>query len=128
MDVRLLPGFDPDDVIKELRPVIGRDVELELIVFDQGPSEPDMGLFDTLAGILKEADPGGIPVPILMTGSSDARFFSRLGIQTYGFMPMQLPEEIRLNRLTHSVDERIPVDTLEFGTKVLFQTMQRFFE
>jgi acetylornithine deacetylase/succinyl-diaminopimelate desuccinylase-like protein len=128
MDVRLLPGFDPDDVIKELRPVIGRDVELELIVYDKGPSEPDMGLFDTLADILKEADTGGIPVPILMTGSSDARFLSRLGIQTYGFMPMQLPEDIRLNRLAHSVDERIPLETLEFGTNVLFQTMQRFFE
>lgn len=128
MDVRLLPGFDPDDVIRELRPVIGRDVELELLVYDEGPSEPDMGLFDTLAEILKEADPSGIPVPIMMTGSSDARFFSRLGIQTYGFMPMQLPEDIRLNRLVHSVDERIPVETLEFGTTVLYQTMQHFYE
>lgn len=128
MDVRLLPGLGPDDVIRELRPLIGKDIELELLFYDKGPTELDMGLFDTLAGFLKEADPEGIPIPILMTGSSDARFFSRLGIQTYGFMPMQLPEDMRFNRILHSVNERIPVETLEFGTNVLYQTMQRFFE
>jgi len=128
MDVRLLPGLGPDDVIRELRPVFGRDIEWELLFYDKGPTELDMGLFDTLAGFLKEADPEGIPIPILMTGSSDARFFSRLGIQTYGFIPMQLPEDMRFNRILHSVNERIPVETLEFGTNVLYQAMQRFFE
>lgn len=126
MDVRLLPGFGPDDVIKELRPIVGDDVELEVLLYDAGPAEPDMGLFDTLAGILKEADPGGIPIPLLLTASSDARFLARLGIQTYGFMPMQLPGDMNFNRTIHATNERIPVNTLEFGIDALYKAMQRF--
>lgn len=125
MDVRLLPGFTPDDIVKELRPIIGDDVELELLFFDEGAKEPDMGLFDTLASILQEADPGGVPVPLLLTGSSDARFFSKLGIQTYGFIPMQLPEEMNFNRTIHAANERIPLETLEFGTNALSKAMLR---
>jgi acetylornithine deacetylase/succinyl-diaminopimelate desuccinylase-like protein len=124
MDVRLLPGFTPDDALRELRPIVGNEVELEVMVYDPVPAEPDMGFYNTLAGILKHADPEGIPVPILMTGSSDARFFSRLGIQTYGFVPMQLPEDIRFHRILHNVDERIPVDTLQFGADAIFRAMK----
>ena len=126
MDVRLLPGLGPDDVIKELRPIVGDDVKLEVMLYNEGPAEPDMRLFNMLAGILKEADPDGIPVPLLLTASSDARFFSRLGIQTYGFTPMQLPDDMNFNRTIHAVDERIPVNTLEFGINALYQAMQRF--
>jgi len=126
LDVRLLPGFEPDDVVRELRPIIGYDVELELLFFDEGPGEMDMGLFDTLAGILKEADPGGIPIPLMITGSTDARFFSRLGIRTYGFIPMQLPEDMTFFSIAHMPNERIPVEALEFGTNAIFQAMQRF--
>ena len=96
LDGRLLPGYRPTDMMDELRRIVGDEVELELIRHDSGPAEPDMGLFDTLAGILREADPDGIPVPILMSGVTDARFFSRLGIQTYGFLPMNLPAGFNL--------------------------------
>jgi acetylornithine deacetylase/succinyl-diaminopimelate desuccinylase-like protein len=126
LDVRLLPGFEPDDVVKELRPIIGYDVELELLFFDEGPAEVDMALFATLAGILKEADPGGIPIPLMITGSTDARFFSRLGIRTYGFIPMQLPEDMTFFSIAHMPNERIPLESLEFGSKAIFQAMQRF--
>lgn len=126
LDVRLLPGFGPDDVVKELRPILGRDVELELMFFEENPQELNLGLFDMLAGILKKADPEGIPVPLLLPGSSDARFFSRLGIQTYGFVPMQLPEGLNFNRLIHAVNERIPVDTLPFGTDAFHEAMQNY--
>ncbi len=126
LDVRLLPGFEPDDVVKELRPIIGYDVELELLFFDEGPGDVDMGLFDTLAGILREADPAGMPIPMMITGSTDARFFSRLGIRTYGFIPMQLPEDMTFFSIAHMPNERIPVEALEFGTNAIFQAMQRF--
>jgi acetylornithine deacetylase/succinyl-diaminopimelate desuccinylase-like protein len=126
LDVRLLPGFEPDDVIKELRPIIGRDAELELLLYDPMHGEPDMGLFAVLAGILKEADPEGIPVPMMLTYCTDARFFSKLGIQTYGFIPMQFPEDEYLISTIHSMNERIPVESLEFGTNAIFQAMQRF--
>jgi len=126
MDVRILPGFDPDDVVKELRPIIGGDVELELIVYDKTPAEPDLTLFNTLASILKDADPEGIPIPFMLTGCTDARFLSRLGIQTYGFVPMKLPEDLNLNRTTHAPNERIPTESLQFGADAILNAMQQF--
>jgi acetylornithine deacetylase/succinyl-diaminopimelate desuccinylase-like protein len=70
----------------------------------------------TLYDILRELDPAVRPVPLLLPAVSDARFFARLGIQIYGFLPMQLPPEMRFMELIHAEDERIPVDALDFGT------------
>ncbi len=126
MDARLLPGCTDNDVLAELRGLLAEDVELESLLYDAGPAEPDMGLYNTLAEILKEADPGGIPIPLLLTASSDARFFSKLGIQTYGFTPMQLPPDMNFSRTIHSADERIPVESLQFGTDALLEAMLRY--
>jgi len=126
LDGRLLPGQRPDDLIKELRQILGGDVELEVIRHDPGPDELDMGLFDTLAGILREADPDGIPVPLLLTGVTDGRFFCRLGIQTYGFLPMRLPEDFNFVQTIHAADERIPVDAVDFGANAIYAALQRF--
>jgi acetylornithine deacetylase/succinyl-diaminopimelate desuccinylase-like protein len=126
LDGRLLPGYSPDDMLAELRPVVGPEVELELIQHDPGPPEPDMGLFDLLAGVLRRADPDGIPMPLMMTGTTDARFLSRLGIQTYGFTPMQLPADLELVRLAHAADERVPVGAVEFGARAIYEVLQTF--
>ncbi len=126
LDGRLLPGYTPENMIAELRPIIGDDVELELIRYDTGPAQPEMGLFNTLAGILREADPNGIPIPLLISATTDARFFSRLGIQTYGFIPMSLPENFAFFETIHSADERIPVAAVEFGANALYQVLQRY--
>ena len=91
LDGRLLPGFSFDDMLTELRQIIGEEVELELLRHDPTHAEQDMGLFNTLAGVLLKADPDGIPMPMLLPAFTDARIFSRLGIQTYGFTPMKLP-------------------------------------
>ena len=126
LDGRLLPGYTPENMISELRPIIGDEVELELIRYDPGPAQLDMGLFDTLAGILREADTNSIPVPLLISATTDARFFSRLGIQTYGFTPMSLPEDFAFFNTIHSADERIPIESVEFGTNALYKVLQRF--
>jgi acetylornithine deacetylase/succinyl-diaminopimelate desuccinylase-like protein len=126
LDGRLLPGFTPDDMIAELQPIIGDDAEIEVHRYDQGPAEPDMGLFDTLAGILLEADPRGVPIPLLLSGVTDARFFSRLGIQTYGFLPMNLSTDFNFTETIHAADERIPVEALAFGTDAIYAALQRF--
>ncbi len=118
LDGRALPGFSPEELIAELHGVAGDDVELELVRHDPGPGEPDMTRFETLAAILRELDPHGVPVPLLQVGVTDARFFARLGIQTYGFLPLRLPEDFRFLRLIHAADERVPVDALEFGARV----------
>jgi acetylornithine deacetylase/succinyl-diaminopimelate desuccinylase-like protein len=126
LDGRALPGFTPDEVIGELRTVVGDDVELELVRHDPSPSIPDLGLFETLAGVIGELDPGGIPVPLLQIGVTDGRFFSRLGVQTYGFLPMRLPADFAFTKLIHAADERIPVDALDFGAECVWRAVQRF--
>jgi acetylornithine deacetylase/succinyl-diaminopimelate desuccinylase-like protein len=126
LDGRLLPGYTPDDMIAELRPIIGEDPEIELTRYDPGPAEPDMGLFDTLAGVLSEADPVGIPMPLLISATTDARFFSRLGIQTYGFTPMNLPQEFTFFETIHAADERITVEAVDFGANAIYKAIQRY--
>ena len=126
LDGRLLPGFKPHNMIAELRHVIGDEVELEVVRHDPGPAEPDMGLFDTLAGILAEADPGSMSFPMLMPGVTDGRFFSRLGIQTYGFTPMNLPPDLNLLQVAHAADERIPIESLVFGTNAIYKALQSY--
>jgi len=126
MDGRLLPGYTAADMIAELRRLVGGDVEFEVISHDPGPSEPDMGLFEALSGILREADPEGVPVPLLNPAFTDARFFSRLGIQTYGFLPMKLPAGFNFNETIHAADERIPAEALGFGADAIYKTLERF--
>jgi acetylornithine deacetylase/succinyl-diaminopimelate desuccinylase-like protein len=125
LDGRALPGFAPDDLIGELQEVVGDDVELELIRHDPGPPAPDLALFETLAGVLRELDPGATPVPMLQIGVTDARFFSRLGIQTYGFLPMRLPPDLRFLSLIHAANERVPADAIDFGVEALSRALER---
>jgi acetylornithine deacetylase/succinyl-diaminopimelate desuccinylase-like protein len=126
LDGRSLPGFGPAELMAELRELVGRDVELTLLRHDPGPAEPDLGLFETLAGVVRELDPEGIPLPLLQVGVTDARFFSRVGIQTYGFLPMRLPHDFNFTRLIHAADERIPVAALEFGAEAVYRAVTRF--
>ncbi|HIQ05531.1 MAG TPA: M20/M25/M40 family metallo-hydrolase, partial [Anaerolineae bacterium] len=128
LDGRLLPGYSPADMMNELREIVGDEVEIELVRHDPSFAELDMGLFDTLADILREADPDGIPVPLLMAACTDGRFFSRLGIQTYGFLPMNLPAEFNFLRTVHAANERIPVEAVDFGTEAIYKALQRFGE
>ncbi len=126
LDGRLLPGQQPEDIIAELHRITGDDVEFTVLKYEPGPPEPDMHLFDTLAGILREADPTGIPIPLLLSGVTDARHFARLGIQTYGFLPMQLPPDFNFVQTVHAADERIPADAVAFGAQAIYALLQRF--
>jgi len=126
LDGRLLPGFKPEDMLRELRAIVGTEVQLEVLRHDPGPAEPNMGLFNTLAGILREADPEGVPVPLLLSGVTDARFFSRLGIQTYGYLPMPLPEDLNFSQTIHGSNERVPAAAIEFGAQAVYRALQRF--
>jgi len=123
-----LPGYSTEDIISELRSIIGQDIELEVVKSwrEPVPAEPDMGLFGTLADILLEAEPDCTPSPLLLPAPTDGRFFSRLGIQTYGFLPMQMPPDFQFWQLTHAADERIPVEALTFGTDAIYKLLQRF--
>jgi acetylornithine deacetylase/succinyl-diaminopimelate desuccinylase-like protein len=126
LDGRLLPGFAPEDMLRELRAILGDGVEIAVTHYEPGTPPPDMGLFDTLAAVLREADPAGTPMPLLMSGVTDARHLARLGIQTYGFTPMKLPPGLDFWKLVHGADERVPVEALEFGAACLYDLLQRF--
>jgi acetylornithine deacetylase/succinyl-diaminopimelate desuccinylase-like protein len=126
LDGRLLPGFQPDDLIAELKDIVDLDVSFDVLAYDPGPDQADMSMFDTLAGIMAEADPDGIPIPLLLSGVTDGRFFSQLGIQTYGFTPMQLPRDFNFTPTVHAADERIPVGAVAFGAGAIYKAIQRF--
>jgi acetylornithine deacetylase/succinyl-diaminopimelate desuccinylase-like protein len=126
LDGRLLPGFKPETMVAELRHILGDDFEIEIRLADPGPAAPDMGLFDTLGKVLHGLDPSGTAVPLVVPGVTDARFFSRLGIQTYGFTPLKLPEDFNFLLLQHAADERVPVEAVEFGAQAVYQAIQQF--
>jgi len=126
MDGRILPGYGSDDLMTELRQLAGDDVEIDLKPAEPAPAEPDMALFDTLGDILREADPDGVPVPFLLPAVTDARFFTQLGIQTYGFLPMSLPEGFDFSQTIHAANERIPIAAMEFGTNAIYEVLRRF--
>jgi acetylornithine deacetylase/succinyl-diaminopimelate desuccinylase-like protein len=126
LDGRLLPGFGPEDLCRELRELAGEVVELEVLGHDPSTREPDLALFGTLADILRELDPGARPVPMLLPAVTDGRHFARLGIQTYGYLPMQLPDDLRFMDLIHGPDERIPADAIEFGARAIVRLLERY--
>jgi acetylornithine deacetylase/succinyl-diaminopimelate desuccinylase-like protein len=126
LDGRILPGLEPDDLIREVRALIGDEAELEVQMHDPGPPEPDLAMFETLGGILEDADRGAVALPLLMPGVTDARFFARLGIQSYGFTPMKLPPDFNFWSGVHGSDERVPVDAVAFGTDAIFAALERY--
>jgi len=126
MDGRLLPGYTSQDMLDELGRLLGPDVELEVLRYDRGPGEPDMGLYQVMADVLRAQDPEGAPVPMLLSAVTDGRFWAQLGMQPYGFLPMQFPDSVDPVRLVHAADERTTPEAVEFGANAIYQLIQRF--
>ena len=126
LDARLLPGQEPDDLLAQLKPLLPNGAEVEVVRAEPPPSgEADLTLLPLLTRILTDADPDGVPFPMLSPGITDARFYTRLGIQTYGFLPMRLPPDISFD-LIHATNERVPADAIEFGTLALHELFRRY--
>ena len=128
LDARLLPGFGPRDLLTELGVALGEDLDYEVLLYDRGTTDTDFGLYPLLADVLKRAHPDSHQVPYLLPGGTDGRFFSQLGIQTYGFIPMNLPPSFKFFEIIHTADERVPVESVEFGAKAMFEVITRFGE
>ncbi len=126
IDGRLLPGFTPEQLLEELEEAAPDVAEYEVVSYAP-PQRPraDLALFGMLADALRGHDPEGRPFPMVNPGITDARFFARLGIQTYGFLPMRLPPSITTG-LIHAADERVPVDALEFGVAALTDALRAY--
>lgn len=126
LDGRLLPDYGPEDMLAEVQAVAGSEATLEIIRNDPSPYVPDLGWFDGLAKILTELDPSGTPIPMMLAGVTDARFFNRLGIQTYGFLPLDLPADFDASSLVHAADERVPAESIIFGSQAVYMAVQRY--
>ena len=126
LDGRLLPGFGPEDMLRELREVVGPEPELEVQLV--GPAQPpiDLSQLELFASVLRDADPGCVPLPYLVTGGTDARHFAKLGIRTYGFLPLNNPPDFNGLNTIHAADERVPVSALEFGAQCVFEAVMRY--
>jgi acetylornithine deacetylase/succinyl-diaminopimelate desuccinylase-like protein len=119
IDCRTLPGY-ADAFLRELRDVIGPDLEIEHV--HQQPAVEtsfDGALVDAMGAALRAEDPGARTVPYLMSGGTDAKAFSTLGIRCFGFAPLRLPPDLNFSALFHGIDERVPVEGLKFGVRVL---------
>jgi acetylornithine deacetylase/succinyl-diaminopimelate desuccinylase-like protein len=127
LDGRMLPGVDADEFVAEVRELVGPAPELEVTYEGPRATPPEIGPFyELLAGIVEDLDPDCVPVPALMTASTDARHFGPLGIAFYGFLPLLLPSGFPYQELLHAADERVPADALDFGAECIYQLLRRY--
>jgi acetylornithine deacetylase/succinyl-diaminopimelate desuccinylase-like protein len=124
VDGRFLPGYE-EDLLNTIKQLAGSDIDIEVLVRDKALEVDFAGpLVDAMCAALAEFDSEGIPVPYLMSGGTDNKALSDLGIIGYGFSPVKLPPDLDFFALFHGVDERIPIDGLKFGVKVLNSFLQ----
>ncbi len=119
IDIRSLPG-EEDAVLAEVADLVGPDIEIVVMHRDIGlETEFDGPLIDAIVGTLGRHDPGAPVLPYLLSGGTDNKALSKLGIRGYGFAPLRLPPELDFPAMFHGVDERVPLDALVFGRRVL---------
>ena len=119
IDLRPLPG-EEEKVLAEVRALIGPDIEIEVMHRDVGLENPFSGaLVDAMVDALHREDPGAPVLPYLMSGGTDNKALSKLGIVGYGFAPLQLPPSLNFPAMFHGLDERVPLEALAFGRRVL---------
>jgi acetylornithine deacetylase/succinyl-diaminopimelate desuccinylase-like protein len=118
-DGRFLPGFE-DEFHRQISEVLGPDISWELVLQDIALETGfDGPLVGAMCAALTAEDAGAVPVPYMLSGGTDAKAFALLGMQCFGFSPLRLPAELNFSGLFHGVDERVPIDSLLFGERVL---------
>ncbi|MCW2832602.1 MAG: peptidase, partial [Nocardioides sp.] len=118
IDGRFLPGYE-DEFFDTLRALAGDGIEFDHISHQQPWEMPyDGDLVAAMTRSLLAEDPEAVVAPYLMSGGTDAKHFNKLGVRSYGFAPLRLPADLDFTALFHGVDERVPVDGLEFGARV----------
>ncbi len=124
IDGRFLPGYE-NELNETIRSIIGQDIEIETISRDIALEVDFEGdLVEAMCDAITKFDPEGIPVPYLMSGGTDNKALSELGIVGYGFSPLRLPADLDFMALFHGVDERVPISGLHFGVNVLKDFME----
>ena len=119
IDGRFLPGYE-EELNETVRAIVGPDILIETVSHDIALEvDFDAPLVDAMKAAILAHDPEGIPVPYLMSGGTDNKALSEIGIVGYGFSPLRLPADLDFMSLFHGVDERVPIDGLRFGVRVL---------
>jgi acetylornithine deacetylase/succinyl-diaminopimelate desuccinylase-like protein len=123
VDCRMLPGREAA-FTTELRDILGPDVQMEWDGLPPVETTFDGALVDRMAQAIGAEDPGAHTLPYMLSAGTDAKSFQQLGIRHFGFSPLKLPPELDFSALFHGVDERVPTDALEFGTRVLLRLLR----
>jgi acetylornithine deacetylase/succinyl-diaminopimelate desuccinylase-like protein len=119
LDCRFLPGYE-DELLATIDELIGPDVRRETVVNDIAlETSFDGALVEAMVAALQAEDPGSRAVPYCLSGGTDNKSFSLLGIRGFGFAPLRLPADLDFTGMFHGVDERVPVESLKFGVRVL---------
>ncbi len=119
IDGRFLPGFE-DELNDTIRALAGEKVRVETITSDIALEAAFEGaMVENMVNSILAEDPEGIPVPYTLSGGTDNKALSNLGIKGYGFSPLKLPADLDFTALFHGIDERVPVESLQFGARVL---------
>lgn len=125
LDGRFLPGLE-DDFLKQIDALLGKDVRREHLIQDIAVETTfDGATVEAMGDALRSQDPDAVTLPYLMSGGTDAKSFSELGIRCYGFSPLRLPGDLDFFGMFHAVNERVPVDALKFGVRVLDNFLRR---
>lgn len=126
VDVRTLPT-EQEQVRAEIQRIVGDDIEIEIVHSDIGLEVPFTGeLVDAMKAALETHDPGAKVLPYMLSGGTDNKALARLGITGYGFAPLKLPADLDFPGMFHGVDERVPLDALDFGHRVLADLLRAY--
>jgi acetylornithine deacetylase/succinyl-diaminopimelate desuccinylase-like protein len=125
LDCRKLPGQTVEDVIREIKAIVGEGFTFEPLQTSDGAQvSAESPLYKTLERCTRKMDSEGLIVPLMMPGATDASQYQKTGIQTYGFTPGLLPPEFPTVSLGHGHDERLPVSFIESGLPVLWDVIE----
>ena len=124
IDGRFIPGFE-DELNETIKSLIGEHVTIETITRDKALEVPFEGdLVEAMCNALVKEDSVAIPVPYVMSGGTDNKALADLGIIGYGFSPLKLDADFNFMAMFHGVDERVPVEGLTFGVRVLKEFLE----
>jgi acetylornithine deacetylase/succinyl-diaminopimelate desuccinylase-like protein len=118
VDGRMLPGRE-EAFERELLAILGPGIHAEWDSLPPVETTFDGALVDRMTAAIGAEDPGARTLPFMLSAGTDAKSFQQLGIRHFGFSPLKLPPELDFTALFHGVDERVPLDALAFGTRVL---------
>lgn len=124
IDARPLPGQD-SQLLDTIKSLAGDDIEISYEHGRQAIEAPFSGpLVEAMVQAIAQEDPEAVVLPFMMSGGTDNNALSKLGIAGYGFIPLQLPPDLAFPKLFHGIDERMPIDSLDFGVRALLHIIE----